>query len=120
MSSNKIQFLVYVVIALSAILSASTVYAGIIILDDHNDQPLPVVINPAMHGIIFVAPLPKDNPGKTRRLIDRAHNWSAYKGRAPMVGGYYPYVYDPNDPMEIRTRAVVDYSLRRAQSYRDR
>ena len=119
MSANKIQFLVSVAMALSAaVLSAGVAYGGIIVLADPNAPTLPVVINPAMHGIIFMAP-PKDNPGMVRRSISRAHSWSAYKGSAPMVGGYYPYVYDPNDPLEIRNRAAVDYNLRRAQSYRD-
>lgn len=118
MSPNRIQFLLSVVIALSAaLLSAGAAHGGIIILTDPNGQPLPVVINPAMHGIIFTGP-PRDNPSLVRRSISRAYNWSAYKGTAPMGGGYYPYLYDPNDPVEIRNRAVVDYSLRRAQSYR--
>ncbi|TRZ52099.1 hypothetical protein D4S03_03980 [bacterium] len=117
MSPNKIQFLLSAAIALSAVvLSAGGAYGGIIILTDPNGQPLPVVIDPRMHGIIFTGP-PRDNPSLVRRSINRAYNWSAYKGNAPM-GGYYPYVYDPNDPVEIRNRAVVDYSLRRAQSYR--
>lgn len=120
MSPKKIQFLVAAMLALAAAsLPAGVAYGGIIILADPNGQPLPVVINPAMHGIIFTGPA-RDNPSVVRRSVSRAHAWSAHNGKAPMAGVYYPYVYDPNDPLEVRTRAGVDYSLRRAQSYRDR
>lgn len=119
MSLKKTRVLVSCAIALPlAILSVGVAYGDIIILADPDAQTLPIVINPAMRGIIFTAP-PKDNPGKARYLINRAHNWSAYKGNAPpMAGAYYPYVLDPNASPEIRTRAVVDYSLSRAHSYR--
>lgn len=120
MSPKKIPSLVSVAAGLcSIILSADITHGDIIILADPSPgaQPLPIVINPAMRGIILTEP-PKDNAGVARRQASRAHNWSAYKGNAPIVGGYYPYVYDPNAPMEIRNRTVVDYSLRRAQSYR--
>lgn len=117
MSPKKGSILVSCAIALQfAILPVGSAYGDIIILADPNAPTLPIVINPAMRGIIFTAP-PKDNPGMARHLINRAHNWSAYKGNAPMAGAYYPYVYDPNAPPEIRTRAMVGYSLNRAHSY---
>ena len=121
MSPKKIRILVCGAIALQlATLAAGSAYGDIIILADPDARTLPIVINPAMRGIIFTTP-PKDNPSLVRRQISRAHNWAAYKGNegnAPMAGSYYPYVYDPNDTPEIRTRATVDYSLGRAHSYR--
>lgn len=120
MSPQKIRFLIIGACALQfAMLPGSAAYADIIILADPNAPTLPVVINPAMRGIILTQP-PKDAPSVVRRQIGRAQGWSAYKGNPPFAGGYYPYVYDPNDTPEIRTRAVVDYSLRRAHSYRDK
>lgn len=118
MSPKKIQFLAPAAIALQiAILTTGAAYGGIIIVADPEAQMLPIVINPAMRSIIFIAP-PRDNPSLVRRNISRAHSWAEHKGRAPMAGVYYPYVYDPNDPPEVRTRAMVDYSLSRAHSYR--
>ena len=120
MSPKKSQYLASAVIVLQlTILSAGIAHGDIIILADPDPtgRPLPIVINPAMRGIIFTEPA-KDNPGVARRQFSRAHNWSAYKNNAPIVSGYYPYAYDPNAPLEIRNRTMVDYSLRRAQGYR--
>lgn len=120
MSPKKILSLASAVIALQFTILACGVARGDIIIladPDHKERPLPIVINPAMRGIIFTEP-PKDNPGVARRQFSRAHNWSAYKDNAPIVGGYFPYAYDPNAPLEIRNRTMVDYSLRRAQGYR--
>lgn len=121
MSPKKNRFLVRGAvcgaIALQLALPAGIAWGDIIILADPDARTLPIVINPAMRSIILTAP-PKDNPSLVRRQINRAYNWSAHKGNAPLAGSYYPYVYDPNDTPEIRTRATVDYSLGRAHSYR--
>ena len=116
MLPKKIQVLVSGAVGLLIMLSAGIARSEIIFLAEPDARTLPIVINPAMRSIILIAP-PKDNPSLVRRSIGRAHNWSAHKGNAPMVGAYYPYVYDPSDTPEIRTRAMVDYSLSRAHSY---
>lgn len=118
MSPRIIRFLIAGACALQfATLPGTAAHADIIILADPNAPTLPVVIDPAMRGIILTGP-PKDAPSVVRRQIGRAHGWADYKGNPPLVGGYYPYANDPYATPEIRTRAVVDYSLRRAHSYR--